>query len=124
MFLRSSRHFEVGGEMRRQDLRYAPTPRLIFSPKLSFLNASVIPRIASGGPSLTFAHVDAAAARTACEETAVCRNAARVAAGRRVESIVTKRTKEVYRRWMLYTKSLRSKRQASNQAESRTKKWL
>ena len=35
---------------------------LIFAPKLSFLKASVIPRIASGGPSFTFANVEALAA--------------------------------------------------------------
>lgn len=49
--------------------RYAPTPKLIFSLKLSFLKASVIPRMASGGPSLTLAHVDAltlAMRRTCC----------------------------------------------------------
>ena len=43
--------------------RYAPTPRLIFSGNESFLNASVIPRIASGGPSFTFAKVEAWAMR-------------------------------------------------------------
>ena len=44
-----------------RDSRYAPTPRLIFSPNESFLNASVIPRMASGGPSFTPAKVDARA---------------------------------------------------------------
>lgn len=39
-------------------------PRLIFSPKLSALKASVIPRMASGGPWGTLAHVDACLAAT------------------------------------------------------------
>ena len=36
--------------------RYAPTPRFIFFGFVSFLKASVTPRIASGGPISTFGH--------------------------------------------------------------------
>ena len=35
---------------------YAPTPKLIFFGLLSALNASVTPRIGSGGPISTFGH--------------------------------------------------------------------
>ena len=37
---------------------YAPTPRLIFLGLVSFLKASVTPRMASGGPIGTLAHAE------------------------------------------------------------------
>lgn len=67
-------------------VRYAPTPRLIFSPKLSALKASVIPRIASGGPCWTLLQVDAYADRT-IDETCLCRATTR-AAGRSVDNML------------------------------------
>jgi len=72
------------------DVRYAPTPKLIFSLKVSFLKASVIPRIASGGPCLTLLQVESVATRDGAVGHERCR-AKCLAADRNGDSIVRAR---------------------------------